>query len=177
MNVFNELTQEEDHEHETLLYDVSKRQSLQTLSNTRWLSRVDSISTLNVNYDKIIIRCATTSQSAHDAIRYMHAMQRFETIVVAVLTQYTLRRILGKKNIEFLHNIRNEDMFDKLYNRIVSIGASIEVVASKLRTVGRQRHRANSSSDKASVQDHYRLNYYFPFLDHMKFTHEDTIPF
>ena len=53
------------------------------------------------------------------------------------------------------------------YNRAVRIAASIEIVPSKPRAVGRQRHRANASLDKASVQDHYRLNYYFPFLDNM----------
>ncbi|WAR25200.1 hypothetical protein MAR_010904, partial [Mya arenaria] len=49
----------------------------------------------------------------------------------------------------------------------VSIAASFEDVPSDPRTVGRQRHRADSSSDKARAQDYYRLNNNFPFLDHM----------
>ncbi|WAR25216.1 hypothetical protein MAR_010920 [Mya arenaria] len=113
-----------------------------------------------------------------DATSYMHAMQRFETIVIAVYTQYTLGFV---RPLSFSTQVKSpirrlktslmfskmRKCFDKLYNCAVSIAASFEDVPSDPRTVGRQRHRADSSSDKARAQDYYRLNNNFPFLDHM----------
>lgn len=176
---------------EILLYDVSRRQSLPTLSDTRWLSRVDSLSTLLVNYGQIYdalqdVNDESSGQSAHDATSYMHAMQRFENIVVAVVTQYTLGfvrplsvSLQGKKCdllkahtdaqniIQVLKQIRCEEKFEELYNRAIRIAATIEVTPTKPRTVGRQRHRANAAIEKTGLQEHYRLNYFNPFIDHM----------
>ena len=83
-------------EHETVLFQcASKRQTLPTLSDTRWLSRVDSISTLLVHYEHIYdalsdIRDESSGQSASDALSYLGSMESFEFIVVACLRQYIL---------------------------------------------------------------------------------------
>ncbi|WAR21781.1 LOW QUALITY PROTEIN: hypothetical protein MAR_015755, partial [Mya arenaria] len=105
----------------------------------------------NMNTKLYYTTCESSCQSAHDATSFMHAMKRFETMLL------------------YLHSTR-WGLFARCLStsrESLSIAASIEVVPSKPRTVGQQRHRANSSSDKASVQNHYRLNNYLPFLDHI----------
>ena len=74
---------------------ASGRQVLPTLSETRWLSRVDFISTLLVKYEQIylsveIIAEKSSGQSKHDATSFVKKMGEFPFIVTAVMTQYVL---------------------------------------------------------------------------------------
>ena len=71
------------------------RYHLPTLSDTRWLSRVDSISTLLSNYEAVHealdeVRVQSTGQSSHDAASYLYSMSAFCFIVAAVIYQYIL---------------------------------------------------------------------------------------
>ena len=84
----------EEHE-ESLFVSGSHCHSLPTLSDTRWLSRVDSISCLLVNYKKVYeavshVQAQTTGKSSHDASAFLHGMEQFSYIMAAVLTQYAL---------------------------------------------------------------------------------------
>jgi hypothetical protein len=66
--------------------------------------------------------------------------------------------------VNVLQQVRSDEHFDVLYDRAVKIALTIEVLPSKPRTVGRQRHRANADP---SISSYYKVNYYFPFLDHV----------
>ena len=71
------------------------RYHLPTLSDTRWLSRVDSIITLLNNYQSVHealdeVRVQSTGQSSHDAASYLYSMSAFCFIVAAVIYQYIL---------------------------------------------------------------------------------------
>ena len=84
----------EEREEERLMNAIN-RECLPTLSDTRWLSRFDSISTLLVNYSRIYdavseVMMQSTGKASHDASSYLHAMEQFHFIVSAVLTQYIL---------------------------------------------------------------------------------------
>ena len=43
----------------------------------------------------------------------------------------------------------------------------IDVTLAAPRLVGRQQHRANADIGSGSVQDYYRINVYYPFVDHV----------
>ena len=65
----------EEHE-ERLFKSALNRESLPTLSDTRWLSRVDSISTLLANYSKIYdavaqVKAQSKGKSSHDASLFL----------------------------------------------------------------------------------------------------------
>ena len=70
---------------------ASRRQVLPTLSDTRWLSRVDSISTLLVKFEQIylsmeIIAEKSSGQSKHDATSFVKKMDEFPFIATAVIS-------------------------------------------------------------------------------------------
>ena len=150
----------------------SRRQTLPTLSNTRWLSRIDSISTLLVHFENIYdavseIKDESTGQSAADASSFLFAMENFEFIIVACLTQYILAFIRplsvnlqakscdlilayseARNLIQILSTVRSSATdYNKIYNRAVSIASKIDVLPQKPITVGRLWHRANAGDD------------------------------
>ncbi|XP_068720569.1 52 kDa repressor of the inhibitor of the protein kinase-like [Montipora capricornis] len=121
----------EEHE-ERLFKSALNRESLPTLSDTRWLSRVDSIH------------------------------------------QYASRQLLKDLRRGSTAGLRTEEKFGKLYARAVKVAQTIEVLPSKPRTTVRQMHRANAPAE--SIPDFYRLNYYYPFLDHVIQHMNDRFP-
>ena len=50
---------------------ANRRQVLPTLSDTRWLPRVDSVSTLLVKYEQIYVSMEVKLQRSHQASRSM----------------------------------------------------------------------------------------------------------
>ena len=84
----------EDHG-EKLLSSAIHRRTLPTLSDSRWLSRVDSMSCLLKSFKNIYealvkVQEESTAKSSHDASAFLHSMEQFSFIMAAVLTQYTL---------------------------------------------------------------------------------------
>ena len=74
---------------------ANRRQGLPTLCEMRWLSRVDSLSTLLVKYDQVKsaldgIATESTGQSRSDACAYAKNMSEFSFLLVAMMTQYIL---------------------------------------------------------------------------------------
>lgn len=167
----------EEHEKENLSA-ASNRECLPTLSDTRWLSRVDSISTLLVNYSAIYdsvseVMLQSTGKASHDASAFLRAMEQFHFIISAVLTQYILGYtrplsvLLQSKScdlikahdearhlVSVLNGVRSEEKFKMLFDRAATIAKTIDVLPSKPRTTGRQAHRANARAE--SIEEFYR---------------------
>ncbi|XP_044167683.1 uncharacterized protein LOC122951709 [Acropora millepora] len=76
--------------------------------------------------------------------------------------------------VSLLAGLRTEEKFGKLYARAMKVAQTIEVLPSKPRTTVRQMHRANAPAE--SIPDFYRLNYYYPFLDHVIQHMNDRFP-
>ena len=167
----------EEHEEENLSA-ASNRECLPILSDTRWLSRVDSISTLLVNYSAIYdsvseVMLQSTGKASHDASAFLRAMEQFHFIISAVLTQYILGYtrplsvLLQSKScdlikahdearhlVSVLNDVRSEEKFKMLFDRAATIARTIDVLPSKPRTTGRQAHRANARAE--SIEEFYR---------------------
>jgi len=181
----------DEHEQE-LFQSAGGRQSLPTLSDTRWLSRVDSISTLLVQYSQIYqsmekIAEKSTGRSKHDAIAYTKRMSEFPYIMSAVMTQNILAYIrplsvaLQSKKcdlvlahtecqslIVLMKSERSEETFKKLYDRATHLLKDTfgdDQEPDMPRSNARQRHRANAPS--SNPEEYYRVNYYYPFVDHV----------
>ena len=83
-------------EDEIQLQAGSRRQGIPTLCETRWLARGDALSAflaiITQVYDALdeIRSTSTSAQSSNDAQSYMHSMESFEFIYIAVITQYML---------------------------------------------------------------------------------------
>ncbi|KAK2548314.1 52 kDa repressor of the inhibitor of the protein kinase [Acropora cervicornis] len=160
----------EEHK-ERLFKSALNRESLPTLCDTRWLSRVDSISTLLANYSKI-----------YEAVAQVKAQSKGNTRPLSVLLQSKTCDLVKA------HTEARNLKFRKLYARAVKVAQTIEVLPSKPRTTVRQMHRANAPAE--SIPDFYRselelrlvyflcsrLNYYYPFLDHVIQHMNDRFP-
>ena len=167
----------------------SSHQTLPKLSEKRWLSRVDSISTLLAHYSQIHdalheVVLSSNGKSSSEAMSFIHSITQFSFIVCATISQYLLAIIrpltvlLQKINIDLLtarkeaqvtldtiKAIRNNDTFVIIYRRATGIAASLEVDPSLPRTAGKQKHRANAPS--ITPEEYYRKNMYLPFVDYI----------
>ena len=179
-------------EDEIQLQAGSRRQGIPTLCETRWLARGDALSAFLANitqvYDALdeIRSTSTSAQSSNDAQSYMHSMESFKFIYIAVKTQYMLAFIrplsvslqsVGCNLVEVFDSAQElistiqqfrdaAGTHDKLYGRAVTFASKIGVEPSRPRLAGRQRQRANAVPNEA-IDVYYKVNIFFPFVDHI----------
>ena len=171
------------HEEEMVLHS-NRRQGLPTLCETRWLSRIDSISTLLVKYDQIRnalndIFEASTGQSKSDACAYLKKMSEFSFILAAVMTQYILGFVRPisvalqsrkcdlveafkecQNLIKIFKDERNQEIFHYLYDNAVKLlketyGNHIEPEIPRASSNKRHAHRSNAPATTA--EEYYRV--------------------
>ncbi|KAF3859978.1 hypothetical protein F7725_000233, partial [Dissostichus mawsoni] len=119
-----------------------------------------------------------TSSNSNKANNLRHSMESFDTIVTAVTTNKILGYIqpltkeLQSPNIDLMTAykeperwLRNEEGFCDIYAQSIELASTIDVVPSKKRVTNRQQNRANTPSQ--SIEEHYRLNLFYPFIDHV----------
>ena len=174
-----------------MLY-ANKSQGLPTLCETRWLSRVDSLSTLLVKYDQIKnaledIFEDSTGQSKSDSRAYLKKMSNFLPILTAVMTQHTLAFVrplsvaLQSRQCDLVEayeecqtltkSIKKQSgEFHKLFVRATTVlkttyGEGEEPDIPRSVAGKRQAHRANAPS--TSAEEFYKVNHYYPFVDHV----------
>ena len=166
------------------------RYHLPTLSDTRWLSRVDSISTLLSNCKAIHeahdeLRVQPTGHCSHDVASHLYSMSAFCFIVAAVICQYILTFtrplsvVLQSKECDLvlahedaqnlvaaIQSQRSDERLHLLYSRAFTIASKVAVSPTKPRTVNRQVNRANANVGD-DIEVHYEVNFYYPFIDHV----------
>ncbi len=178
-----------DDEEELVFSSSQNKASIPTLSETRWLSRVDTLTWLVSNYAGIIdvldnIQEESSGQASADAFSYKNSLTNFEFLVAVVAVQHILGYIRplsislqatdcdlvqafteAKNLTEVMTKHRDGSHFTLLMKRAATIADDIGITPTKPRVSGRQRHRANA--DVSTTEDHYRVNLYYPFLDHV----------
>ena len=68
---------------------------------------------------------------------------------------------------ECIRDSRNEDCWKKVWNRMENLASAVEITLDKPRTARAQCHRANAGAADQSCSDYYRINVYYPFIDHV----------
>ena len=69
---------------------------------------------------------------------------------------------------ECIRDSRNEECWKKLWaTTVLQIASAVGISISKPRSVGQQLHRANAGAVDQSPSDYYRINVYYPFIDHV----------
>lgn len=173
-----------------LIESSVKRFSLPTLSDTRWLSRIDSISVLLGRYSDIYtaliaVRDQSSGSSSSDAQSYLLTLESFSFIIAAVLSEHVLAftrplsvLLQGRDQdllsaydesqqvISVLTGQRSDEVFQKLYSRAVATASKIDIGPSKPRACSKSLHRYSLGAD-TRVDDFFRITVYFPFLDHV----------
>ena len=122
-----------------------KFQGLPVLSDTRWLTRLDSIHCLLQNYRSVCeaveaVRDRSTGQSASDADSYLKRLLSFEVLVSAIICQHVLAYTrpltvalqakdcdvykaykMAQRLVTFLESERESDRFKELWQVVIRL--------------------------------------------------------
>ena len=132
-------------------------------------------------------------QLASDADAYLKRLLSFEFLVSAVVSHHVLgftrpltvalqakccdlliAHRMAQRLIKVLEEERAPEKFETLWQQTKDIATSLGMEPCKKRTVSRQRHRANPVVE--DVKSHYRVTYYYAFLDHTISHMKSTFP-
>ncbi|KAK5868034.1 hypothetical protein PBY51_012481 [Eleginops maclovinus] len=167
---------------------TTKKSGIPLMSDTRWSSRsttlsafVEKFTAVHSVLEKMGVEKPSVSAKA---ATLRHSMESFETIITAVMVNeilgyiHPLTKLLQTTNLDILtayeeaRNMRQvianqrEDKGSRLcFEKATALANSIGVVPAKRRVSVRQTYRANVTTE--SVEDHYRINLFYPFLDHI----------
>lgn len=158
------------------------------LSDTRWLTRVDSIDCLLSNYRAVCeaveaVRNSSSGKSASDADSFLKRLLSFELLVSTVLCHHVLAYTrpltvalqakdcnllqahrMAQRLAKALDSERAADKFHGLWQTITKISSDLDIQPAKKRSVKTQQNRANPPVE--DIESHYRVSYYYAFLDH-----------
>ena len=165
-----------------------KYRGLPVLSDTRWLSRVDSIDCLLKHFKAVCeaveeVRNSSTGKSANDADSFLKRLLSFEFIVSAVISHHVLAYMrpltvalqakncdlqkaykMARRLITTLEIDRKEDKFGSLWEKIKLVADAVGVQKARKRIVTLQHNRTNTPAE--SVEAYYKVAYFYAFLDH-----------
>ena len=155
---------------------------------TRWTARVSTLSALLDDILKALERIKenSTGDGRVDAASYIRLMKDSQFVVALVVGQFVLSFlarvtvVLQSKDCnlidaftdvaltkECIRDTRNEECWAKVWKRSEQLASTIGITMQKSRTVQIQSHRANAGAVNQSSCDYYRINVYYPFIDHV----------
>ena len=71
---------------------------------------------------------------------------------------------------------RNESKFKELWKKAEIVAVEVETELRKPRTPRGSIYRSNASTDSADAEGYYRLNVYYPFIDHTIMEFKNRFP-
>ena len=169
----------------------ARRRHVPKFCATRWSARVSTLSALMAKYVTVLetmtlIRDRSTKQARSDASSYVRLLEDSQFVVALVITQAVLGFLssvtlaLQAKHCDLaeayrdataakkcIKDARNDDCWEKVWGRIVTLANSINITVQKPRTASIQQHRANAGEVSQTPSDYYRINVYYPFIDHV----------
>ncbi len=165
-----------------------KTAGIPLMSDTRWGSRANTLSAFVEQFTAIhsVLETmeAEVTTTSGKASTLRHSIGTFETIITAVIANKVLgymlplTKKLQSTNLDIItayeeaRNVRqviakqrNEQGFSPCFQKATALANSVDVVPTKRRITVKQNYRANISTE--SVEDHYRVNLFYPFIDHI----------
>ncbi len=165
-----------------------KTAGIPLMSDTRWGSRANTLSAFVEQFTAIhsVLETmeAEVTTTSGKASTLRHSIGTFETIITAVIANKVLgymlplTKKLQSTNLDIItayeeaRNVRqviakqrNEQGFSPCFQKATALANSVDVVPKKRRITVKQNYRANISTE--SVEDHYRVNLFYPFIDHI----------
>ena len=155
-----------------------KFQGLPVHSDTRWLTRVDSICCLLQNYRAVCeaveaIRDRSTGKSASDADSHLKRILPFEFLVSAIICCHVLAYIrcitvalhakecdlykayeMAQRLVTSLESEKTSDRFQALWKVIMKVSTDLFIEPPRKRSVKRQQNRSNPVVD---TESYYRV--------------------
>jgi hypothetical protein len=178
------------------------KQVLPLLCETRWLARVDAVSTLLARYSDVYetlsVICESGGPSASDAYSFRLSMSNFSWILSAVAVQYILAFIRplslilqaegcdlmaayeeAQTLISVLERQRSAEVFHTLFDRACTLGTDTfgdTFKAERPRTCKSSRNRPNAGDKNQTDEEYFRKNLYYPFVDAALINMKQRIP-
>ena len=168
-----------------------KKKTVPKLCVTRWTARVSTLSAILAKYFDILralekIRDCSTGDARSNASSYIRLLEDSQFIVALTVAHYVLS-FLGNVTTalqttdcnladayddvalakECIRDSRNEDCWKKIWTRVDQIASTVGIAVIKPRTARSQQHRANAGTTDQSNSDYYRINVFYPFIDHV----------
>ncbi|KAJ8333395.1 hypothetical protein SKAU_G00414030 [Synaphobranchus kaupii] len=158
------------------------------MSDTRWGTRGTTLCAFVEKFSAVhsVLRAMETEPTSISgkAFNLRQSMESFETIITAVTTNHVLAYMqpltkqLQATNLDIIsayqeaRNVRDviaqqrcEKGFRLCFQKATDLAKSVNVVPTKRRISVKQSYRASVPTE--SVEDHYRVNLFYPFIDHI----------
>lgn len=176
---------------EKALQEGSRRTTVPKFCPTRWTARVSTLSALMAKYATVLeamesISLTSTGDAHSDARSYVRLLEDPQFIATLAVAQAILSYLapvtksLQAKNCnlaaaykdvalarECIRGARNDHSWSRVWSKIEKLARSVDVTMTKPRTTRVQRHRANAGPEDQPPSDYYKINVYFPFIDHV----------
>lgn len=185
----------------TLVETASNKQSVPKLCETRWTARVDNLSALISKYKSIRKSLNDVSAESSDSDARLKAgshsrmLQSSQFIVALVVSQHVLSftrplsQALQKTDCDIvkacvdannckrvIREQRQDQVFESLWKTIATLAECVEVEIEKPRTARRMAHRSTAGDINDTALQYYKVNVFFPFIDHCLNQLEDRFP-
>ena len=72
-----------------------------------------------------------------------------------------------KLSKEIIQNARNQETWNQLWEKINNLARENSLELRKPRITSKQMHRPNAGGISVSVSVYYKINIFFPFIDHV----------
>ena len=167
------------------------KKSVPKFSPTRWSARVETLSTIIAKYSTILDTLDSIVENSQgdarrDAHSYRHKLLSTEFLVSLIISQFVLSflanvtKALQKKSCnlsdahsdvklskEIIQNARNQETWNQLWEKINNLARENSLELRKPRITSKQMHRPNAGGISVSVSEYYKINIFFPFIDHV----------
>lgn len=174
--------------------EMEKRTKLQSLCETRWASRANSLYTFKAAFTTIVNALEVLEHEGDAKARsYRCSILKFDFIISLVAVEFIIQGLLPLNNmlqgkccdlieaakearvlIAQIRAERADDLvWEALYEKAVTMATVHDVLPSKPRTTGRQQQRVNVPAE--SVSDYWKRALFFPFMDHLATELEDRL--
>ncbi|XP_033729467.1 uncharacterized protein LOC117318612 [Pecten maximus] len=159
---------------------------LRTLCETHWTSRADALLTF-LRAFPVVVRALEHLQENGDvkAGQHLHTILKWDFIIGLVVCEHILQSTVflstflqnvscdlmeaareSEVVINTLTNERNDpEVWNALFEKASDVAGHFDVIPSKPRTAGLQRHRHNVPAE--SPTEYWKRSLYIPFMDHM----------
>ena len=173
------------------LKEGSQKVTVPKFCPTRWSARLLTLSSVLAKYPTVLdaldtISDSSTGDAKSEAESYIRLMESSAFIVAVSVAQFVLSYLAlvtktlqakqcdlvqAYKDVELakecIHDARNEQTWATLWDRIQHVGQAAGIEITKPRTTTSQRHRENAGQPDQTASDYYRVNVFYPFIDHV----------
>jgi hypothetical protein len=165
---------------------MERKTKLKTLCETRWFSRVDSLTTFLKCYDVIVAALRELAEDGDSKARsHVCSILQFDFIIALVTAEHVLAptnplsAVLQGKEQDLLEAVKecqavisilqaeraDDTIWEAIFSKSEEVGTTHNIAANVPRVVGRQQHRCNALANTPS--EYWKRNLYLPFIDHL----------